>query len=192
MSSLMSFPEQKRRYGLGAALLLSLLATAWVSYQDDAEPEGLARPVASSRRDPVPASGARTTAAKSASEVSAEPLTVATWSPPERGAWQTVGDKQLAAWAPPPPPPPPKVVAPPPAPPAPPMAPAFPYQLLGRLVEGEQAQALLAGPNRSLAVKVGDVVDGQWRVDEVHERGINLTWLPAKLPQTLVFRPSSS
>ncbi|MET0517221.1 MAG: hypothetical protein ABW005_00160, partial [Burkholderiaceae bacterium] len=96
---------------------------------------------------------------------------------------------------PPPPPPPPQVVAAPPAPPPPPMAPPFPYQLIGRLVEGEgsgkgeQAQALLAGPTRSLAVKAGEVVDGQWRVDQVGATQLSLTWLPARLKQTISFRP---
>lgn len=188
----MSITAQQRRYGLGAALLLTLAASAWVASREDAEPEGLARPVASSARAPVSAAPARTPAQKTAAIASTEAVMPSSWSPPERGAWQAAGEAQFAAWAPPPPPPPPKAVAAPPAPPAPPMAPAFPYQLLGRLVEGDQAQALLAGPNRSLAVKAGDVVDGQWRVDQVHERGINLTWLPAKLPQTLVFRSSSS
>ncbi|MCV2351420.1 hypothetical protein [Paucibacter sp. Y2R2-4] len=193
----MSFTAQKRRYALGAALLLTLAASAWVASHEEAESENLARPVASNRREPVPASGARTSPSagasqKNAAPASAEVVMPSSWSPPERGAWQAAAESQFAAWSPPPPPPPPKVAAAPPAPPAPPMAPAFPYQLLGRLVEGDQAQALLAGPNRSLAVKAGDVVDGQWRVDQVHERGINLTWLPAKLPQTLVFRPSSS
>jgi len=69
------------------------------------------------------------------------------------------------------------------------MAPPFPYQLIGRLVEGDKAQGLLAGASRSLAVQAGDVVDGQWRVEQVNERGLNLTWLPAKLPQIIAFRP---
>lgn len=188
----MSFTAQQRRYGLGAGLLLALAASAWVASQEEAEPEGLARPVASKARAPVSGAPTRAAAPKTAATGNSEPQMPSSWSPPERGAWQAAGDAQFAAWSPPPPPPPPKLVAAPPAPPAPPMAPAFPYQLLGRLVEGDQAQALLAGPNRSLAVKAGDVVDGQWRVDQVNEQGLNLTWLPAKLPQTLVFRPSSS
>ncbi|MFY7867597.1 hypothetical protein [Roseateles sp.] len=184
----------KRQPGLIVALVLTLAASAWMYVQDQAEDESLARPVAGQRRDAAPAIADRKSAppANAAAAAAAEPAPMTNWSFGEREAWQAANDKQLAAWAPPPPPPPPKMVAAPPAPPAPPMAPVFPYQLLGRLVEGDQAQALLSGPNRSLAVKAGDVVDGQWRVDQVHERGLNLTWLPAKLPQTLVFRSSSS
>lgn len=73
------------------------------------------------------------------------------------------------------------------------MAPPMPYQMIGRLVEGDGAQAvdvaLLSGPNRALSVKRGDVIDGQWRVEQVTTSGVSLTWLPAKLPQNIAFRP---
>ncbi len=72
------------------------------------------------------------------------------------------------------------------------MAPPLPYQMIGRLVEGEGAAAvdvaLLTGPNKAFSVKRGDVIDGQWRVEQVSTSGVSLTWLPAKLPQNLVFK----
>jgi hypothetical protein len=40
-----------------------------------------------------------------------------------------------------------------------------------------------------LSVRRGDVIDGQWRVEQVSTQGIKLTWLPAQLPQHLAFRP---
>lgn len=72
------------------------------------------------------------------------------------------------------------------------MAPPMPYQMIGRVVEGEGAQAvevaLLAGPTKALSVRRGDVIDGQWRVEQVSPSGVGLTWLPAKLPQNIVFK----
>ena len=83
------------------------------------------------------------------------------------------------------------VAAPPPPPAAPPQpqAPAFPYQLIGRLDDGPQTQALLAGAQRTLAAKAGDLLDGQWRVDRVEADAVHLTWLPGKLPQTIGYLP---
>jgi hypothetical protein len=47
---------------------------------------------------------------------------------------------------------------------------------------------LLAGPNSALSVRRGDVIDGQWRVEQVSTRGVSLIWLPAQLPQNIVFK----
>lgn len=70
----------------------------------------------------------------------------------------------------------------------------MPYQMIGRLFEGEGPKAvemaLLTGPSQVLSVKRGDVIDGQWRVEQVTASGVNLTWLPAKLPQNIAFRPA--
>lgn len=175
-------PPSKRGWLLGGALALTLAATLWSALSPDAD-QALAQPVAGERRATAPQ--ARPSAAASA----AEPLVATNWAAVERQAWKLPENGYFAAWAPPPPPPAPKQVAAPPQPPAAPVAPPFPYQLIGRLVEGEQALALLAGPQRSLAVKAGDVVDGQWRVDQVNERGLSLTWLPAKLLHTISFKP---
>ncbi|MGQ3094175.1 MAG: hypothetical protein ACT6RP_12050, partial [Roseateles sp.] len=108
--------------------------------------------------------------------------------------WAEAPAGQLAAWQPPPPPPPPP--APPAlatAPPPPPVAPPPPYQMIGRVVEGEGANAveaaLLTGPHKSLSAKRGDVLDGQWRVEQVSDSGVRLTWLPGQLPQNIAFRP---
>lgn len=173
----------KRQWVLGGALALTLAATLWSALSDSDEDGSLVQPVAGQRRAAAPPPSKATAVAKSE-----QPLVATNWAAVERETWLRPENDYFAAWAPPPPPPPPKQVAAPPAPPAPPVAPAFPYQLIGRLVDGDQAQALLAGANRSLAVKVGDVVDGQWRVDQVTERGLTLTWLPAKLNQVISFK----
>ncbi|PND38638.1 hypothetical protein C1O66_14630 [Paucibacter aquatile] len=178
-----------RHYVLAAGLALSIAAALWAA---QIEPEGgdLAQPVASQRRAPV-ALGTVASAAKPgmAAAPLPAPLPVPNWAPAERGAWAPAVESQFAAWAPPAPPPPPP--APPPSPPAEPVAPPFPYQLIGRLVEAEGAVALLSSPAKTLAVKTGEVIDGQWRVDQIHERGLNLTWLPAKLTQSVNFRAAT-
>lgn len=168
-----------RQLALGGALAATLAATAWVAMQPGDEAAVVA---------PVRRAATVAAAASAASASASAPVAAA------REAWAEVPPEQLAAWQPPPPPPPPPAAAPAPAaPPPPPTAPPLPYQMIGRVVEGEGAAAvevgLLAGPSRALSVKRGDVIDGQWRVEQVSTQGISLTWLPAKLPQNIAFKP---
>lgn len=169
-------PLQTRHWVLAGGLAVSLAATLWAAQSGDEEAPLQA--VAGQRRAAAPGAP---------SKVAEAPLPVVNWNTVPREPWAPVADTQFAAWSPPAPPPPPP--APPPPPPPAPMAPPFPYQLIGRLVEGDQAQALLAGPTRSLAVKAGETIDGQWRVDQISPTGLSLTWLPAKLTQNISFRP---
>jgi hypothetical protein len=168
-----------RQWLLGAALVAALAATFWAAQSDD-DTAAAVQPVAgSSRRAAVPV-------AKAAS--AADVLTPTDWKPVQRQPWAAVADAQFAAWAPPaPPPPPPEVKGPPPPPPAP-VAPPFPYQIIGSLAQGGQTQAFLASPSRSLSARVGEVIDGQWRVDQVSASGLALTWLPAQIKQQIAFR----
>jgi hypothetical protein len=165
-----------RQLALGGALAATLAATAWVATRPDDE---AVAPVAAPARRPVVAA--------------AVPTIVAPPPPSARQLWADASPAQLAAWQPlppPPPAPPPPVVAPSPPPP---VAPQPPYQMIGRVVEGEGAKAvevaLLSGPNKAVSVKRGDVIDGQWRVDQVSTSGVSLTWLPGQLPQNIAFRP---
>lgn len=174
-----------RQQLLGGALATTLAATAWVATR----PQDEAEPVATVVRRPV-SMGAPASAPGAASAVMPSLASSA-----GRPAWSEPAPGQFSAWMPPPPPPPPPAAAPtPPPPPPPPMAPPLAYQMIGRLVEGEGAKAvevaLLNGPNRSVSVRAGDTLDGQWRVDQVSSSGVRLTWLPAQLPQTLVFKPA--
>lgn len=190
-----------RHYALAGGLALSIAAALWAA-QIDGEEADLAQPVAGQARRPGPAPAAATRPAASLqgrqdarregpASAEAAPAPVPNWAPAERGAWAPATESQWAAWAPPAPPPAPVAPPAPPAPPAEPVAPPFPYQLIGRLVEAEGAVALLSSPAKTLAVKTGEVIDGQWRVDQIHERGLNLTWLPAKLTQSVNFRAAT-
>ena len=167
-----------RQLALGGALAATLAATAWVATRPD---DDTAAVVA------APARRAASSAPAASAVLAAAPTTSA------REAWAEVTESQLAAGPPPPPPPPPP--APPPLlapPPPPPVAPPAPYQMIGRVVEGEGAKAvdvaLLTGPNKVLSAKAGDVIDGQWRVEQVSDSGVRLTWLPGQLPQNIVFK----
>ena len=168
----------RRQLLLGGALAATLAATAWVATRPDDE---AAATVAAPARRPAAA----------ASAVTAKPAPTVDGRRP----WAEAPASQLAAWQPPPPPPPP--AAPPlvaAAPPPPPVAPPAPYQMIGRVIEGEGAKAvevaLLTGPSQSLSARRGDVLDGQWRVEQVSDSGVRLTWLPGQLPQNIVFRPA--
>lgn len=174
----MSGQPTPRQLVLGAALAATLAATVWVATRPD--DEAAAAVAAPARRSSAVISATAPTPAPAAFAGARQP-------------WAEAPAAQLAAWQPPPPPPPPP--APPPAaaaPPPPPVAPPAPYQMIGRVVEGEGAKAvevaLLTGPNKALSVRRGDVIDGQWRVEQVSISGVSLTWLPAKLPQNIVFK----
>jgi hypothetical protein len=65
----------------------------------------------------------------------------------------------------------------------------MPYTLIGRLEAEGEVKALLAGPTRTLTAQVGDVLDGDWRVDAIRSNAITLTWLPANSSQTLAYKP---
>jgi len=111
------------------------------------------------------------------------------------------------AWAgnaPPPPPPAPYVEPPPPPPP---VAPPFPHRWVGRFIDepstvagaasassavlaspaampssaaGGVQRAVLAGTLATWVVKAGDVIEGQWRIDQIQDRQMRLTYLPLK------------
>jgi len=188
-------PLQTRHWVLGAGLAATLAATMWAAQTnpDDAAVQA----TAGDRRETSPLSepGPSSHEAGKASNTNSEPEAplVTDWSPVQRKPWAEARPGQFAAWSPPPPPAPPP--PPPPAPPAPPMAPAFPYQLIGRMVDGNTpdapAVAFLSGPLRSVAVHAGEVLEGQWRIDEISATGLAVTWLPGKLKQNIAFRPAS-
>lgn len=167
-----------RQLALFGALGLSLAATAWVSQHDDDTSE----PVAAVPR-----------------RAAARPAAPADWPGPAasaRTAWPALDAQARAAWgeaapvtaatAPPPTPATPAADAPPP-----PSAPPFPYQLVGRLTDGA-TRAVLNNAQRSAVVGVGEVVDGQWRVDAIEPTGLRLTFLPLGLSQLIPFAPPSA
>lgn len=166
-----------RRLVLFGALGLSLAATAWFAVEDD---DGATAPEASQRPARTASTG-----------------TLATATPRSRGDWPAPDPQARAAWG---------EVAPvaagpalPPAapaeaadePPAPPAPPPFPYQFVGRMSDGA-TRAILTNALRTAVVGVGEVVEGQWRVDAVDAGGLRLTYLPLGQAQFVPFASSPS
>lgn len=181
-------PLQTRHYLMAGALAATVAATLWAAQLGEDNKEEAVQATAGQRRTTPPVDASRSSVTSS---VPAAPAPT-DWSPIKREAFADVPLEQFAAWQPPPPPPPPP--APPAPPPPPPTAPAFPYQLIGRLQDGADAasaQAFLSGPQRSLAVRAGDTLDGQWRIEQIGATGLTVTYLPLQLKQTIAFRPAS-
>ena len=82
-------------------------------------------------------------------------------------------------WAPPPPPPPP------PEPPPAPVAPPFPYEYMGKLLEDGVLTAFFMQGNRVISIKSGDTVDSVYRVDQMTGEQMNLTFIPLKQAQVV-------
>lgn len=78
-----------------------------------------------------------------------------------------------------------KEVAPPPPPPA---APPFPYAYLGGLSEDGVRTAFFTQGDRVLPVKAGDTVDAAYRVDQMNEKQMTLTYLPLNQTLTVTLR----
>ena len=70
-------------------------------------------------------------------------------------------------------------------PPPPPQAPPLPFSYVGRLVEDSDTTVFLASGERNLIVKPGEVIDNTYKVEEVSERAVVLTYLPLSQRQTL-------
>ncbi|MFM9915593.1 MAG: hypothetical protein ACKVOX_07285 [Rhizobacter sp.] len=73
----------------------------------------------------------------------------------------------------------------PPAPPPQPVAPPFPYAYLGGLLEDGVRTTFFTKGDRVLPVKAGDTVDAVYRVDQMNEKQMTLTYLPLNQSLTL-------
>jgi len=77
--------------------------------------------------------------------------------------------------------------APPPPPPAPPKptAPPFPYTYMGAMADAGVRTVFFNQGDRALAVKQGDTVDGRYRVDQMTDRQMRITYLPLNQSMTV-------
>jgi hypothetical protein len=97
--------------------------------------------------------------------------------PERRGLSRAQGE--LFAAPPPPAPKPAAKKAPPPAPVAvAPVAPPMPYRYAGKVVKDSEAEILIAKGDVVLPVKVGDTIDGQYKVEAISGERIDLVYLP--------------
>lgn len=152
----------KRQPLLLGALALSLLAAWWAAGLDDADapppPRGAGKAL---RREPA---GLRPD--------------LAALARPARTQGDDTGTElfPVRSFQPPPPPPPP---------PAPPTAPPLPFRHGGMYEDGGPPAALLAEGERLHIVRVGDVLDGRYRVSAVGRARVDLVYLPLNQTQSL-------
>ncbi len=71
------------------------------------------------------------------------------------------------------------------APPPPPQAPPLPFAYIGRLSEDRDTTVFLAMGDRNLVLKPGDVIDNTYKLEEVSDTAVVLTYLPLSQRQTL-------
>ncbi|HZP92633.1 MAG TPA: hypothetical protein VFB20_07105 [Burkholderiales bacterium] len=72
------------------------------------------------------------------------------------------------------------------APPPPPTAPPLPFTYMGRMTSDEDLAVFLSQGSRNLVVHEGDTIDSLYRVDQIAESAITLTYLPLNQRQTIV------
>lgn len=65
-----------------------------------------------------------------------------------------------------------------------PVMPALPFKYAGKLVEGLDTTIFLTDERQNLLVKTGDIIDAAWRIDDIGQQQITLTYMPL---QTAVF-----
>lgn len=71
--------------------------------------------------------------------------------------------------------------------PPPPQAPPLPFTYLGKMVDDGKTTVFLTKEDRNYLVRVGETLDGTYRVESIAEEGLVLTYLPLRQVQTLAF-----
>lgn len=182
----MALPVEKRQLMLGGALLLTLAVSAWLGLgmdqaEDGAEIVELAKPVSANRN-----AASRRAAPELSLPVLAEVRATA-------GSEQQGESKQQAAdvfephsW----------FVAPPPSRPVQaavvlPAPPPLPFTYLGTVQDGGHTVVFLAKEQRLYTVRKGEVIDGQYRLEDESRGRIVLVYLPLNTRQTLVIKGAS-
>jgi hypothetical protein len=169
----------KLRVGLLiGALALTLVAVHWADTLTDV-PEASAGAVA----EPAPRSAAPAAVAQTAPALDLQKLQRQRALDPDADPF---GPRDFR-------PPPPKVKTPAAnaaleqgaAPPPPPQAPPLPFSYMGRLSEDRDTTVFLAIGDRNLVVKPGDVIDNMYKLEEVSDDTLVLTYLPLSQRQTL-------
>lgn len=154
---------------LGGALLATLLATQWVSGGDGGTDPAATVPEQKAPREITGETKELRAAEDDTAQLELERL--------ERRKFSAqAGDLfSRQSWIPPPPPAKPQAPVPPP----------LMFKYLGKVIEGDETQVFLALAERNYVVKVGDKIDNQYRVDEVTDHAITLTYIPLNAKQVL-------
>jgi hypothetical protein len=171
----------KLRIGLViGALALTLVAVRWADTLTDvpeasangvAEPVKRARPVAdNTTAQHAPALDLKKLQRTHALDPDGDPFGPRSFKPAPPKITPQAAQAALAAAAPPPPPP---------------QAPPLPFVYMGRLSEDSSSTVFLTLGDRNLVVKPGDTIDNTYKLEEVGESAIVLTYLPMNQRQTL-------
>jgi hypothetical protein len=104
---------------------------------------------------------------------------LAALEPRARAPQAKAGLFDSVSWRPPAPP------APPPPPPPKPTAPPFPYTYVGGLLDNNVRTAFFEKGERVVALKAGDTVEGVYRVDQMTDQNMQLTYLPLEQRMTV-------
>ena len=75
----------------------------------------------------------------------------------------------------------------PPSPPPPPQAPPVPYSYMGKMIEEDGTVVFLRTGDRSYVARLGDTIDGVWRVEKIGEQNMVLEYVPLRLKQNFSF-----
>ena len=176
---------------LGSALMLTIVASAWLYTEDD--DEGDTADVVEVVKKPHPV------VKRNAQLHRAVPALALPVLAEARGAVSTgidaneTGPKppqstdifKSHAWYVPPPPPPPKPEQTQAAPPAPP---PLPFGYLGRVEEDGHAIVFLTREQRLYTLRKGEVADGQYRLESESKGRVEFVYLPLNVKQTLVIK----
>lgn len=161
------------------ALAVTFGAMRWVDSSND-DAAGNAEPDALPRERPSPRSNTQHTAGLDLQKLQrsreqdpdGDPFGPRTFRPPppKVKAQPVAGAGAAAAIAPPPPPP---------------QAPPLPFAYMGKLAEDQQTTVFLTAGDRNLVVRPGDVIDNTYRLEEVTDSTVVLTYLPMNQRQSL-------
>ncbi|MFN0039716.1 MAG: hypothetical protein ACKVP2_09415 [Burkholderiales bacterium] len=178
----MSIGTRQRWVVLGALLLATLTAAAWVS---EDEKTTLAEAVG----HVSPASQATEAPQRSGSKQSAEPMETLQIEKLRKSQTAPIAGDPFAArsWRKRAPAARPVAVvaAPaPPAPPPPPSAPPLPYTYMGKLVDDAGMAVFLVAGDRNLVVRQGETIDATYHLDSVSDARLLFTHLPTGIQQS--------
>ena len=170
----MAIPAKQRWIIYCVALLLTLIAVRWAGGQDPADSR-----VAGASRASEPARPGRKASASSSGTERVPELRLDRLG--ARSPAVPNGDPfQARSWAPPPDP-----EAARPRPPPRPQAPPLPFAYMGKMVDGDTTVVFLANEDRNYVARVGETLDGTYRVERIADNEMVVTYLPLKIKQTL-------
>jgi hypothetical protein len=69
--------------------------------------------------------------------------------------------------------------------PSPPIAPPVPYIYVGKVEEGGEIEYFVLQQNKLINLKLGQLLQGQWRLDSEDTQHLNWTFVPMDFPQIL-------